>query len=244
MSINELFSPNDYVIYAGSTISGGETINGNLTVNGTVNQRSATFRTEIESGNLWGMYKADPPSRDFVLFPDGLAVGSDFQIQTGPGRTRMTNVNISGFLQDGTSSQGTANQYLRSTGTGIQWANVQSRTSMFLQSVNPVPTGSYIGNFGSDPILFKCAYYMNQNGILDDITFASDVAPGAGNIYSITLHINNVVTANIVTLSGSTSVSTVSFNAPFNAGDYLAFQFNRVGGADPIVNVSFGFYYT
>lgn len=93
MSVNELFSPNDFVLYAGSlNTSGGQTITGNLTVNGNEFLNGSLQMRALDTiylgavPNQWGIYRDTGANQDLVFYQNGTAVNSNMVVSVGTGR--------------------------------------------------------------------------------------------------------------------------------------------------------------
>src|SRR6267154_153484 len=108
MSISELFSPNDFVLYAGtmnanSGTSGSQTIDGTLTVNGGEFLNGALAMRDLDDigfgtfPNRWSIYKNTGANNNLILGQGGNALNQDFAINLGTGSLNVSSININGL---------------------------------------------------------------------------------------------------------------------------------------------------
>lgn len=223
----------------GLLVDGSEIINGNLNVNGTFEMRALDVIHLGASPNEWGIYRNTGANQNLVFYQNGTATNSSISLQTGTGRLEASNMYCAGSFFDGLAVDGNPGQILTSTGISTKWDTINQ--TAFLQSVSPVATGDFIGNYGHDPIYFKSAYSMLDNGILTDVLINTSIAPGIGLTYLFTLYKNNVATAFTASIADAATSVRVTFNESFNANDSIAFLYTSAA-VPPIANISFGFY--
>lgn len=246
MSINALFQPNDYVLYAKSfNGSGSSSFEAPVTVQGdaiSASQLSIVSQniqnTDINLGNQAGYWTIQRTgnNQELAIFQNGNSINTNLSLLLGTGiLINNSNMSLNGAFRDTHNVAGTAGQVLTSTGTATQWASNESQ--IFLNSNGVALDGGYISQTTFTNTGANASYSFARNTTVVGFYVQIDAAAGA-NSWIFTLQKNGVNAGMSATLTGTTTSFSATGSVSYNAGDNFTMAITK-GGAPPAVSSCF-----
>jgi hypothetical protein len=249
MSIQNLFSPNDYDLFCHSINTSGissfespVTIQGNTTSPCQLNLvREDSQDCKIVMGDNSGTWiiQRTGNNNELSIYPLGNSIGTNAVLNLGAGQliqygaggvqlngpvSLAGNLSVNSGLIDSLASLGTNGQVLTSTGSQVLWSSSPAvDKEIFLNSLGGTINGGtdyWIGQAGITITESSATYSFAKNATMVGMYVQINAAPGSGKSWTFTVRKNGVDTSLLIQISGVSQTSAFgSGSISYAAGD-------------------------